>query len=244
MASHSSSGCRESATGSSAARETLNLASTWETSLGRTRRTASVDAWKSGIRAVARTDSATGTPTARYSGALRPSTGILVQEITPPPSTLAAALSGCPSKDAASWISVSSSSAPVGRSGVGSPASPEAATTPATAAAAEDPRPRECGMTLWQVIFRPRTVAPASRRPARTARTTRCRSSSGTSPSPSPWTMTSRPESVASTSTTSVKSTARPRVSNPGPRFAEEAGTVTLTARPTATSDISYLPSG
>ncbi len=73
------------------------------------------------------------------------------QATTNPPSRLAAALSACPSNSAASCSAVSSRSLP---------ARAYPAATPATAAAADDPRPRECGTALWQRSHSPGTSTP------------------------------------------------------------------------------------
>ena len=109
---------------------------------------------------------------------------------------------------------------------------PLATAIPPTTAAADDPRPRECGMSLRQNTFSPAAATPAAARPRSMARTTRCDESSGTWPAPSPSTSMVRPDSVVSTSISSYRLSARPRLSNPGPRFALDAATTALAARP------------
>ena len=144
-----------------------------------------------------------------------------VHDTTAPPSTAADALSGWPSNSDASWIS----SASVIGCEPACATRPLAAARPPTTAAADEPSPRECGMSLRQRTFRPAARHPAARRPRSIARTTRCSESSGTWPAPSPSTSTVRPESVVSTMISSYRLSARPRLSKPGPRLALDAAT-------------------
>ena len=137
-----------------------------------------MEAWKSGTMAVARMSLCTGICTARNVGSERPSTGTLVHEVTACPSTEAAALSG--------WPSNSDDSCTRSAADSGEPASAFAAATPATAADADDPSPRDCGMALVQVTFSPGAVTSAAFSPERTARTTKLDSSRGSSSAPSP----------------------------------------------------------
>jgi hypothetical protein len=78
-----------------------------------------------------------------------------------------------------------------------------AATAPATAAAAELPSPRACGMALRQRIRIPGGASPITSQVVRMARTTRCASLQGTRPAPSPSTSTVTPSSATDTSTSS-----------------------------------------
>src|SRR5262249_28827642 len=104
--------------------------------------------------------------------------------------------------------------------------------SPPTTAAAEEPRPREWGMMLRHFTIRPCARSPEAARPRSTARTTRWSGLSGTCPEPSPSTSTTSPDSVVSTTISSYNPTARPRLSNPGPRLALDAGTVAPAVRP------------
>ena len=70
---------------------------------------------------------------------------------------------------------------------------PAARQTPATIAADDEPRPRPCGIALRRSSAGRAAGCPSPRRRRRIARTTRCDSSRGTSPAPSPVTSTSRP---------------------------------------------------
>src|SRR5699024_2241760 len=132
---------------------------------------------------------------ALYCGWERPSTGIVVHDTTAWPSTDAAALSGWPSKadDSCTTCSVSS----------GNPANAFAATTPATAAEAEEPKPRDCGILLVETTRNPGASTFAAFKPERMAFTTRCEPSRGRSSSPSLKISTSKPDGVTSTSTVS-----------------------------------------
>ena len=122
---------------------------------------------------------------------------------TNPPSSAAAALSGWPS------IAVARRS----RSGLvsGSPRSALPATSPATVAAADDPRPRASGISLCISIRQP-TPSGISPRTSRSAAsipwTQRFSRSAGSSPSPSPSTVSSispRLQPRTSTSTRFVR---------------------------------------
>ena len=129
----------------------------------------------------------------------------------------------------------------------GPPISSLAATTPATVAAADDPRPRASGIRLRIEIRQP-TPSGSSPRPATRAasrpRTNRFSRSSVSSSLPSPSTVSSispRLQPRTSTSTRFISSSASPRQSYPAPRFADEAGTSTVTRRPS--SSASQCPS-
>src|SRR5882757_9193279 len=87
-------------------------------------------------------------------------------------------------------------------------------------------------MSFLQNTFCPAASTPAAVSPRSMARTTRCDESSGTWPAPSPSTSTRRPDSVVWTSISSYRLSASPRLSNPGPRFALDAATTALAARP------------
>src|SRR5690349_7683168 len=151
-----------------------------------------------------------------------------VHDTTAPPRTAADALSGCPSNSDDSWINSDS------LSGFESACATRPLTTarPPTTAAADDPNPRECGISLRQRTLRPLAVTPAACRPCSMARTTKCVASSGTWPAPSPSTSIVRPESVVSTTISSYRLSARPRLSKPGPRLALEAATTAVAVSP------------
>ncbi len=98
-----------------------------------------------------------------------------VQARVNPPDRQAATLSGCPSS------SVASSKQRGPRRDQCSPptARARAARMPATIAAAEDPRPRPCGMRFAHTTSSPCGCPPSAANPARRARTIRCDSSRG-----------------------------------------------------------------
>src|SRR6202012_5144573 len=98
-------------------------------------------------------------------------------------------------------------------------------------AAADEPRPRACGIRLAQRRASPGGWPSNISNVCRMARTTRCASPAFAVSDPSPATAMDRPPAVTRASTTSCRDTARPRLSNPGPRLALVAGTRTLTAR-------------
>src|SRR5271163_3885665 len=87
-------------------------------------------------------------------------------------------------------------------------------------------------MKLRQRTTRPAALTPAACRPRSMARTTKCSGPSGTWSAPSPSTVTSKPESVVSTTISSQRLNARPRLSKPGPRLALDADTTELATRP------------
>src|SRR4051812_18028356 len=102
--------------------------------------------------------------------------------------------------------------------------------TPATIAAADDPRPRLCGMRLAHTISSPRGLLASRSSVARSERTTRLRALRATVAAPTPATSTVRPgSSVTRTTTSSYRPRARPSASKPGPRLALVAGTRTRT---------------
>src|SRR5918994_2800244 len=143
--------------------------------------------------------------------------------ITSPPKDAAAALSGCPSSAAAMpnvvWASLRY------------PRSARASATPATAAAALEPRPLARGIRLtpWRrwagIESSPFDAAN------RMARLTKSVPSVGSSSAPSPSQTTPRSASVSIT-TSLHRSSARPKQSNPGPRFADVAGTRAVSRMP------------
>ena len=104
------------------------------------------------------------------------------------------------------------------------PREPRASTMPPTMAADDEPRPRLCGIRLVQARCSPGGETSIAAKVASIERTTRWRSSSGTSPAPSPATCTSSPSATSATRV-SASSRAIPRQSNPGPRLALVAGT-------------------
>ena len=77
----------------------------------------------------------------------------------------------------------------------------------------------------------PGALTPRACSPRSTARTTRCSASSGTWSAPSPSTSTTRPESIVSRTISSMRFSARPMLSNPGPRLALDADTTALATR-------------
>ena len=122
-----------------------------------------------------------------------------VQDTTAPPSTAAAALSGWPSNSEDSWTSSDSVS------GV-EPACatrPLAAARPPTTAAADEPSPRECGMSLRQRTFSPLTDDAGCLQPALDGPHHQVGRVQRNLPAPSPSTSTMRPESVVSTTISS-----------------------------------------
>ena len=121
---------------------------------------------------------------------------------TRPPTMEAAALSGCPSI----WAATASGSlAP-------------AAAAAATARAADEPSPRAMG--IWERTVMARRSVPATSMATRAARW----EGSSDSPAPSPSDRTISLE-AGSTSTSTYRSRAMAKVSKPGPRLADDAGT-------------------
>ncbi len=114
------------------------------------------------------------------------------------------------------------------------PARCAATVSPPTMAAADEPSPRPCGTALVQRRASPRRasspVASKVANPARTTFATRFVASVGSVPAPAPTTSTlTVSPSTNLASIRSTRSSARPRQSNPGPRFALVAGTSTVT---------------
>src|SRR3954453_9665474 len=108
--------------------------------------------------------------------------------------------------------------------------SARAAMTPPTIAAADEPRPRPCGIRLAQTTSNPRGRPPSRLNASYIALTTRLRALRATLAAPMPATSTVRPgSSVTRTTMSSYSESARPSASNPGPRFALVAGTRTRT---------------
>ena len=216
MARQSWSGRLPSAATSSAALPASAAASACGTCWGSSPRATSVDSDSGGTNSAAPTRSSTGAPTAYHSSrSSRP-------EMTKPPCSAGATLSGWPSSSMAS-----SSSAASSRSSRPPSTSARASTSPPTMAAEDEPRPRACGMALWQLSRSPVGCPPRTSKARRIARTTRWSSSRGTTPAPAPVTSTTRPEPASSPSSSSRRSRARPSESKPGPRFAQVAGTET-----------------
>ena len=205
---------------SSAARAALNAASACGTVSGSIPRAFLVATAVEGTHA---------TGTMRSDGSTR-STEIapasVVHATVTPPYRHAATLSGCPSSSLASARRASSgnrSSPPTTRA--------RARMSPAMIAAADDPRPRPCGILLAHTRSRPRGRPPNAVNPLSIALATRCRWSRGTPSAPSPWTSTRIPASSETWATTSsYRARAAPNASKPGPRLAEVAGTRTRVA--------------
>ena len=199
------------------ARETLKTASALGTRDGRAARAFFVDSSKAGMQTAADSEGCSGRRWERG----RPFP-VRVRLAVRPPCTQGATLSGWPSNDTAR---VSSSSSVRRRV----PRRCAPAQRPATAAAAEEPRPRAKGMRLSE-----RKSRRPGRRRGRTCRaawTSRLLSPRGSVPAPSPAISTTagpRP-SISSRVSSLRRSRARPRQSNPGPRLLVEAGTETLT---------------
>ncbi|SQD96030.1 hypothetical protein FMEAI12_3430010 [Parafrankia sp. Ea1.12] len=203
----------DSASASSAARPMFTAASACGTCFGRAPRACSVD-W--------RRDGTNTTGRSSPSGATRRDRGTSpsYQATVRPPSRAAATLSGCPS------IALATRSRPAAPSGP--PARASAAVTPATIAAADEPRPRPCGIRFTQRSASPGCAHSSSSKVARIARTTRCASSAGTASGPT--TSMESPDGVSRTDTSSYSPSARPSASKPGPRLALVAGTRRRTA--------------
>ena len=132
-------------------RPALRAASACGTVSGSSSRALAVEEVVLGTNTTGRSPGATGSRTA-WAG---PSAG--VQARVSPPSRQAATLSGCPSSSAARPSSASSSR-------VSSPpsTSARAAIRPATIAAADEPRPRPCGIRFAQTTSQPARL-PAQR---------------------------------------------------------------------------------
>ena len=124
-----------------------------------------------------------------------------------PPSADAAALSGCPSR------SVAVSNETVRARSCDAPAVRAARYAPATRAAPEKPSPRPGGMGLRQC-----SGMSGSPPAATNATTAGCVGSAA-----------SHPSGCSSTARPKGRSSASPRQSKPGPRFADDAGAVTIT---------------
>lgn len=169
----SSSGREVNAATSNAARPAFAAASPCGTTPGSNPRAAFVSTRVPGTYATAANPLTGSNRTARP---LSPS----VHAIVNPPNAAAATLSGCPS------ISFAKSTIRPRSNGV--PVIPYAAAIPPTIAADDDPSPRPCGIRFTHRNANPGTTAPSDSSPARIARTTRCDSSSATSPAPDPST--------------------------------------------------------
>src|SRR5665213_2428691 len=173
------------------------------------RLTSDGSAWRA--RAVDRVTSGTITTKARLTSRAKRTTWTpprTIEAATKPPTIEAAALSGWPSMAVATD---NGSLAP-------------AAAAAATARAADEPRPRAMGMSERTVMAR--WSVPATSMATRAARW----EESSASPSPSPTDRTISFE-AGSTSTRTYRLRARPSVSNPGPRLADDAGTRARTAQ-------------
>ena len=100
---------------------------------------------------------------------------------------------------------------------------------PATIAAAEEPRPRPCGIRFTQRSPSPGGWPPVTANAARIARTTRWSSPAPARSAPSPEISMDSPDSQTHASTSSCRLSASPSASKPGPRLALVAGTRTRT---------------
>src|SRR5690606_2441951 len=142
-----------------------------------------------------------------------------------PPNTAPEALSGWPSRSAVRRNRACRS--------IASPSSALAAATPAAQAEALLPSPLCSGIAFSSLTCRRGTDCPARAYTASIARTTAFVLSVGSSSAPSPETSTrttgSPPPGRAVTSTVLYSASASARLSKPGPRFAEDAGTRTRT---------------
>jgi hypothetical protein len=203
-----------SAATSSAARPTLNTASSRATVRGSRARACSVDTRTSG------THSTTPGSPCGTSRCQNTPPRVSRTDTVRPPSQQATALSGWPSRSTLSCTCEAKSR--------GSPKSRLAAAIPATRAAALLPNPRSKGIRLVHRKAKATPPAPARLAKACAAWYTALPSSHGSTPSPSPRTST-RGSSDRVASTSFRKPRARARQSNPGPRLAEVAGTVTRT---------------
>ena len=98
---------------------------------------------------------------------------------------------------------------------------------PATQAAADEPSPRSSGIRLTPWSATPGTMAPPARGRVRDrpSRPCRCRRSGSSSGALAPPTSTPGARRRCRRVTSFHRSSARPKQSNPGPRFAEVAGT-------------------
>src|SRR5919201_891058 len=129
-----------------------------------------------------------------------------------------------PSSDAATLSGWPSSSTAIGSGSASRPDQASPARTPAAIAAALEPRPRQNGTRFVISNRSPAGSAPA----AANARTKRFVGSVGASRTPSPETATSTLSPPTRWTETSFRrSSATARQSNPGPRFAEDAGAET-----------------
>ncbi len=176
------------------------------TSVGSTRRITSVDSRRSGMNSTHRSPAGESKRTAATRSAR-------CAETTNPPSSTAAALSGCVSITVAIWSSASGART--------SPTRALPATTPPTVAAADEPSPRDRGTSLCIATRQPMAAGRGPRVASRTlSRPAMNRLSrvAGSSPAPSPVTSSSIDpgppgSSTASTVTRLVSSSASPRQS-------------------------------
>ena len=165
-----SDGSRVSACTSTAARPTFATASARETLSGRTPRAAAVGIRRSGTRRAGRRSGCGSSRCTESSSSA----------IVKPPNTAAATLSGWPS------ISAANANTEIGSASIPRSSRADAATTPATVAAADEPSPRSSG-----IRFRPRRASGASGSDSRPAtaditRPIRYEPSVGSSSAPSP----------------------------------------------------------
>ena len=197
---------------SNAVRPRLNTASPIGNSRGMTPRADFVEIASSGRHTTARRSESTGNRDVTKPS--RPAT-----QTTNPPSSAAETLSGWPS------ISATNESSPARFSGL--PANALAATTPATMAAALPPSPPELGIRVTSSRPSGGACMPIRSKTATADRYASSVSSSGKIPAFTPETRISGEPPSASTHRCSSSriSSARPRASNPGPRFADVAGT-------------------
>ena len=96
-----------------------------------------------------------------------------------------------------------------------------------------EPSPELVGTRMSQWMRRPAGMGlPASSQSRRNARATRLLPSRGRPAAPRPSTVTSTPSPSSENRTSFQRSSAMPRQSNPGPRLAVVAGTLTRQAAP------------
>ena len=155
-------------------------------------------------------------------GATDPSGSAIVN----PPNTAGAALSGCPSIRAACANTAAGSCQLTEERGA-------ASTAPATAAAEDDPRPRSSGIRL-SAVQRERRAAPG--RPRRATDAIDAAHQVGAVGGQLVGALALPRDTPGSASVSTVtslqRSSASPKQSNPGPRFAEVAGTRTVRRTP------------
>ena len=216
-----------------AVRDRLKTASARETMGGSSARTAAVSLRACGTKMTACRPRGTGTALAHQRPPARTHTCM-------PPYSAAAVLSAWPS---ASATSCRAASTPAAGSVV--PVRASAAKSPETSAAEEDPKPAPIGMRFTR--RRPSggsDAKPAAENPSSRPRTTRFVEGApsreadseglhccGSVAAPSPSICSDQLVTSVRTNSSFQRSRASPNASNPGPRFADDAGARTLTQR-------------